>query len=222
MTDALSLWADSLPTLLAATVTVTIPLALISFVIALVLGGLVAVARFERIPVLAQIGAVYVWIFRGTPLLVQLFIVFYGLPRAGIVIDAWPVAIMTLALNAGAYTAEALRSGLKAVPRGQWEAGQSLNMTHRQILWSIVAPQAFRIAIPPLSSDFIDLVKGTSLVSSITLVDVFLRGQQLAAVTFEPLLLYVEVAFIYLMINSVLTAGQHWLEKRTSKFVEAN
>lgn len=222
MTDALSLWADSLPTLLAATVTVTIPLALISFVIALVLGGLVAVARFERIPVLAQIGAVYVWIFRGTPLLVQLFIVFYGLPRAGIVIDAWPVAIMTLALNAGAYTAEALRSGLKAVPRGQWEAGQSLNMTHRQILWSIVAPQAFRIAVPPLSSDFIDLVKGTSLVSSITLVDVFLRGQQLAAVTFEPLLLYVEVAFIYLMINSVLTAGQHWLEKRTSKFVEAN
>ncbi|WP_455952531.1 amino acid ABC transporter permease [Arcanobacterium haemolyticum] len=222
MTDALSLWADSLPTLLAATVTVTIPLALISFVIALVLGGLVAVARFERILVLAQIGAVYVWIFRGTPLLVQLFIVFYGLPRAGIVIDAWPVAIMTLALNAGAYTAEALRSGLKAVPRGQWEAGQSLNMTHRQILWSIVAPQAFRIAIPPLSSDFIDLVKGTSLVSSITLVDVFLRGQQLAAVTFEPLLLYVEVAFIYLMINSVLTAGQHWLEKRTSKFVEAN
>ncbi|SPT75986.1 L-cystine transport system permease protein tcyB [Arcanobacterium haemolyticum] len=222
MTDALSLWADSLPTLLAATVTVTIPLALISFVIALVLGGLVAVARFERIPVLAQIGAVYVWIFRGTPLLVQLFIVFYGLPRAGIVIDAWPVAIMTLALNAGAYTAEALRSGLKAVPRGQWEAGQSLNMTHRQILWSIVAPQAFRIAVPPLSSDFIDLVKGTSLVSSITLVDVFLRGQQLAAVTFEPLLLYVEVAFIYLIINSVLTAGQHWLEKRTSKFVEAN
>ncbi|ADH92866.1 amino acid ABC transporter permease [Arcanobacterium haemolyticum] len=222
MTDALSLWADSLPALLAATVTVTIPLALISFVIALVLGGLVAVVRFERILVLAQIGAVYVWIFRGTPLLVQLFIVFYGLPRAGIVIDAWPVAIMTLALNAGAYTAEALRSGLKAVPRGQWEAGQSLNMTHRQILWSIVAPQAFRIAIPPLSSDFIDLVKGTSLVSSITLVDVFLRGQQLAAVTFEPLLLYVEVAFIYLMINSVLTAGQHWLEKRTSKFVEAN
>lgn len=222
MTDALSLWADSLPTLLAATVTVTIPLALISFVIALVLGGLVAVARFERIPVFAQIGAVYVWIFRGTPLLVQLFIVFYGLPRAGIVIDAWPVAIMTLAFNAGAYTAEALRSGLKAVPRGQWEAGQSLNMTHRQILWSIVAPQAFRIAVPPLSSDFIDLVKGTSLVSSITLVDVFLRGQQLAAVTFEPLLLYVEVAFIYLMINSVLTAGQHWLEKRTSKFVEAN
>ncbi|WP_216430158.1 amino acid ABC transporter permease [Arcanobacterium phocae] len=221
MSNAIDLWIQSFPTLFAATVTVTIPLAVISFIIALILGAMVAVVRFERVVVLAQLGAIYVWIFRGTPLLVQLFIVFYGLPRAGIVLDAWPVAIMTLGLNAGAYTAEALRSGLKSVPHGQWEAGQSLNLSHRQILWSIVAPQAFRIAIPPLSSDFIDLVKGTSLVSSITLVDVFLRSQQLAAVTFEPLLLYVEVAFIYLVINSALTAGQHWLERRTSKYVEA-
>ncbi|QRV01643.1 amino acid ABC transporter permease [Arcanobacterium phocisimile] len=220
MMHAVELWVDSLPTLLAATISVTLPLAVIAFAFALIIGGLVAVVRFERIPVLAQIGAIYVWIFRGTPLLVQLFIVFYGLPRAGIVLEAWPVAIMTLSLNAGAYTAEALRAGLKAVPRGQWEAGQSLNLTHRKILWHIVAPQAFRISIPPLSSDFIDLVKGTSLVSSITLVDVFLRSQQLAAITFEPLLLYVEVAMIYLVINSVLTAGQHALEKRTSKYVE--
>lgn len=220
MDRALELWAQSLPLLLEATLKVTIPLAVISFVIAFLIGMFVAVVRFERIPALSQLGAIYVWIFRGTPLLVQLFIVFFGLGSTNIHLDAWTAAILTLSANSGAYTSEALRGGLTSVPKGQWEAGRSLNLSHIQILRSVIAPQALRISIPTLTSDFIDLVKGTSLVSSITIVELTKQGQLIAGRTLEPLLMYIEVAAIYLAISTVLTLVQQALEKRMSRFVE--
>lgn len=222
MQRAFEVWTDSFPTLLAATVQVTIPLALISFLLAFLIGLVIAIVRFENVPVLSQLGAAYVWVFRGTPLLVQLFIVFYGLGSAGIHVDAWPAAVATLSANSGAYTAEALRGGLTSVPKGQWEAGRSLNLSHTQILRHIVVPQALRISIPTLTSDFIDLVKGTSLVSSITLVDVFLQSQLIASRNFEPLLMYIQVAFIYLVLSTILTWVQMALEKRMSRFVESD
>ncbi|VEI13902.1 amino acid ABC transporter permease [Trueperella bialowiezensis] len=222
MQRAIEIWSESFPTLLSATVKVTIPLAVVSFLLAFAIGIVVAIVRFERVPVLSQLGAVYVWIFRGTPLLVQLFIVFFGLGSAGIQIDAWPAAICTLAANTGAYNAEALRGGLTSVPKGQWEAGRSLNLTHVQILRYVVVPQGFRVAIPTLTSNFIDLVKGTSLVSSITLVDVFLQAQFIASRNFEPLLMYIQVAVIYLVISTLLTWLQMALEKRTSRFIESD
>ena len=220
MAHAWELWVQSFPQLLAATIKTTIPLALISFALALVLGTLVALARFARVPVLSQLSGLYVWVFRGTPLLVQLFIVFFGLPKIGVVLDAWTAAIVTLSLNTGAYASEAIRASIVSVPHGQWEAGYTLNLTQVQVFGKVIAPQAFRIALPPLSNDFIDLIKGTSLVSTITITDLFMTGQQIASATYEPLILYVEVAAIYLLICTLLSFVQSKLEAKSSLYVQ--
>ena len=220
MERAWELWIESFPLLLGATLKVTLPLALVSFVFALILGTLTALVLHGRVPVLSQIAAFYVWVFRGTPLLVQLFIVFYGLPKVGLVLEAWTAAIVTLSLNTGAYASEAIRASISSIPIGQWEAGATLNLSHGQVLRKVIAPQAFRIALPPLGNDFIDLVKGTSLVSTITIAEVFMTGQQIASRTFEPLILYVEVAAIYLVINTLLTFVQSQLEKRSSLYIQ--
>ena len=155
-------------------------------------------------------------IFRGTPLLVQLFIVFYGLPSVGVTLDVWACATIAFSLNVGAYASESVRAAILAVPKGQVEAAASLNMSSAQIFFHIVAPQAFRIAIPPLSNSFIALVKDTSLAASITMVDMFMVAQRIAARTYEPLLLYVEVALIYLVICTVLSGIQVILERRAN------
>mgnify|MGYP002714623900 CR=1 FL=1 len=220
MDRAFELWGSSLWPLLKATLTATIPLSIVCFAIALVLGTLVALARFSRLPILAQLCAIYVWIFRGTPLLVQLFIVFYGLPKVGLTMDAWTAAIITLSLNTGAYASEAIRAAISSIPKGQWEAAATLNLSRWQTFSKVIAPQTIRIALPPLGNDFIDLVKGTSLTASITLVEVFLVGQRIAAATFEPLILYLEVAAIYLVINTLLTWLQAQLEHKFSRYVK--
>ena len=216
MERAWELWIESFPNLALATVQVTIPLSVVSFLIALLFAVITALIRNAKIPILTQICAFYVWVFRGTPLLVQLFIVYYGLPKISLTLDAWSAAIVTLSLNTGAYASEAIRSAILAIPKGQWEAAYSLNLSYSHLLWKIIAPQAFRIALPPLGNDFIDLVKGTSLVSTITITDVFMTGQQIAARTFEPLILYTEVAVIYLFICTLLTFLQGKLERSLS------
>jgi cystine transport system permease protein len=163
----------------------------------------------------------YVWVFRGTPLLVQLFLIFYGLPRLGITLDTWTAAIITLSLNTGAYVAETFRASVASIPRGQFEAARALNFTKMQTLTKVVIPQAVRIALPPLGNDLIDLVKGTALVSTISLVDLFQSGRQVAARTYEPLAMYLEVAFLYLIIVTILSWGQRYLEKRSSRYVRS-
>lgn len=219
----LELWAQSLPSLLLATVQVTIPLTLISFVLALVLGLLATAARnLSRYNPLNWLATAFVWFFRGTPLLVQLFLVFYGLPRVGITLDTWPAAIIALSLNTGAYVAETFRSAYASIPRGQFEAARTLNFTKMQTLRHVVIPQATRIALPPLGNDLIDLVKGTSLVSVISMVDLFHSGKQVAARTFEPLAMYLEVAAIYLVIFTLLSIAQRALEKRTSRYLRSS
>lgn len=219
MPDFLELWLSSLWPLLRGAITTTVPLSLISFAIALALGALTAAARLSPVWILRSIAQFYVWVFRGTPLVVQLFIVFYGLPKLGIVMEAWPAGILTLALNTGAYSSEAIRASVLSIPRGQIEAAQTLGLSGGRMVRFVVAPQALRIALPPLANDFIDLVKGTSLVYTITIVDLFLIGQQIAAATFQPLVIYVEVALIYLLIVTVLTLLQGRLENYASKYV---
>ncbi|MGP9694616.1 amino acid ABC transporter permease [Brachybacterium sp. AOP25-B2-12] len=219
MDRVLELWISSLPRMLVATAEVTIPLSLISFAIALVLAVITALTRLYGPKPLAAIAFVYVWIFRGTPMVVQLFIVFFGLPNVGIVLPAFGAAIVTLALNTGAYASEAVRASVLSIPRGQFEAAQTLNLSRWSTFTKVVSPQAFRIALPPLMNDFIDLVKGTSLVFAITIVDVFQVGRQIAAANFEPLIMYSLVALIYLAIVSVLSILQSLLEKRMSRHV---
>ncbi|GAA1748717.1 amino acid ABC transporter permease [Rothia terrae] len=222
MNRYIELWIESLPQLLEAMVKVTLPLTLIAFVLSLLIGILATVMRTRsNVNPLNWISRFYVWVFRGTPLLVQLFLIFYGLPRLGITLDTWTAAIITLSLNTGAYVAETFRASVASIPRGQFEAARTLNFTKMQTLTKVVIPQAVRIALPPLGNDLIDLVKGTALVSTISLVDLFQSGRQVAARTYEPLAMYLEVAFLYLIIVTILSWGQRYLEKRSSRYVRS-
>ncbi|WP_346745804.1 amino acid ABC transporter permease [uncultured Campylobacter sp.] len=205
--------------MLVALAKVTIPLTLISFACGLAIAIVTAIARLSGVKILRLIFGAYVWIFRGTPLLVQLFIVFYGLPAVGITLETWTAAVIAFSLNVGAYASESVRASILSVPRGQWEAAMSLGMTQAQILRRIIAPQAVRISLPPLSNTFIGLVKDTSLAASITMVDMFMVAQRIAARTFEPLLLYVLAALIYLAVCTALTWLQAKLEKSVSRYV---
>lgn len=199
----------------------TIPLTIISFAIALVIAVVVALIQCANIPVLKQIARFYIWIIRGTPLLVQLFVVFFGLPNLGILIDPFPAAIMVFALNTGAYDAETIRAAIESVPKGQLEAGYCVGMNYLQIMRRIVLPQAFRTAFPPLSNSLISLVKDTSLAANITLVEMFMATQRIVARTYEALALYLEVAFIYLMFCTILTWLQHYGEKKLNVYEQS-
>ena len=154
------------------------------------------------------------WIIRGTPLLVQLFVIFYGLPSLGIVLDAFPSAILVFSFNTGAYASETIRAAIEAVPKGQMEAGYCVGMNYIQIMRRIILPQALTTAFPPLSNSLIGLLKDTSLAASITIYDMFLASQRIAARTYETFALYLEVAVIYLIFCTVLTKLQMLCEKK--------
>jgi cystine transport system permease protein len=211
-------WGSLGPILMGA-ITGTIPLALASFFLGLLLALLVALLRLSRNPVLAAVARVYVSVIRGTPLLVQLFVIFYGLPSVGITIDPWPSAIIAFSLNVGGYAAEIIRAAILSVPKGQWEAGHTIGMSRRQSLVRIILPQAARVSVPPLSNTFISLVKDTSLASLILVTELFRQAQQVAAFSQEFMLLYLEAAVIYWIICLVLAGGQSALEKRLDRYV---
>lgn len=211
--------AESWWPLLWAAIEVTIPLTIISFIFALIIAIITAVVRTSNVKFLRWLFGIYVWIFRGTPLLVQLFIVFYGLPSIGVKLDSWTASIITLALNTGAYASESIRSAINSIDVGQWDAAESLGMSRTKTMYRIIAPQAFRVALPTLSNSLISLVKDTSLASSITLVEMFLTSQRIAARTYEPLLMYSMIALYYLVISTLLTGLQQYLETRSSRFV---
>ncbi|WP_083213535.1 MULTISPECIES: amino acid ABC transporter permease [unclassified Ensifer] len=214
----LQLMLDSLPSLLWAGLTFTIPLTLLSFIFGLMLGLATAVARlFGPAPVVA-IARFYVWVIRGTPLLVQLFVIFYGLPSAGILLDAFTAALIGFSLNVGAYTSEIIRAVISSVPRGQWEAAYSIGMSWSQAMRRTILPQATRVAVPPLSNTFISLVKDTSLAAAITVPEMFQTAQRIVATTYEPLILYILAALIYLAMSSVLSALQVRLERRFARY----
>ncbi|HEH9404073.1 TPA: amino acid ABC transporter permease [Aeromonas bestiarum] len=210
----LQLMIDSFWLLLSAGLIFTVPLTLITFVLGILLGFLVALARLYGPAPLVALVRFYVWLIRGTPLLVQLFLIFYGLPSAGIVLDAFTAAVIGFTLNIGAYSSEIIRATLAAIPKGQWEAAYSIGMNWPQVMWRVILPQAARIAVPPLSNTFISLVKDTSLAAAVTVPELFQAAQRLASVTYEPLILYVETAIIYLLFSSVLSTLQDRLERR--------
>lgn len=205
---------DSFTKILIPGIKVTIPLTLWSFLFGFVIAMALALVQIRKIPVLTQIARIYIWVFRGTPLLVQLFIIFFGLPSLGIKLDAFPAAVIAFGLNLGAYNAEVLRSAIQAVPQGQSEAAALVGMTYWQTMFHVVLPQAFPIAFPPLFNSLIGLVKDTSLASNITVIELFAKAQQIAARTYEPFALYCEAAVIYLIISTALTWLQSFLEKK--------
>jgi len=212
------LWT-SLGPIVSGAVTGTIPLALTSFVLGLAIALGVALARLSPVRVLSGAARVYISIIRGTPLLVQLFVIFYGLPSLGLLIDPWPSAIIAFALNVGGYAAEVIRAAILSVPVGQWEAGHTIGMSRPQTLRRIILPQAARVSVPPLSNTFISLVKDTSLASLILVTELFRRAQEIATFSNEFMLLYLEAALVYWIICLVLSSGQNLLEKRLDRYV---
>ncbi|WP_438350474.1 amino acid ABC transporter permease [Paenibacillus sp. FA6] len=209
---------DSLLPLLKAGVAFTIPLTLISFAIGLLLAVLTALVRISPWTIPKMIARFYVWVIRGTPLLVQLFIIFYGLPAIGIILEPLTAAIIGFSLSVGAYSSEILRAAILSIPKGQWEAAFSVGMTRGQALRRVILPQATRVSVPPLTNTFISLVKDTSLAASITYMEMFRTAQQIVATTYEPLLLYCEVGVIYLLFCSVLSTFQNYLERRLARY----
>jgi cystine transport system permease protein len=195
----------------------TMPMTVASFGVGLVIACAAAFMRLSKMAPLRKAAACYVWVFRGTPLLVQLYIVFFGLPGIGIRLGAITSAVAAFSLNVGAYCSETIRSSVLAIQKGQWEAAYSLGLTKWQTLRRVIAPQSFAIALPPLSNTFISLVKDTSLAANITIAEMFQTTQRIAARTYEPMLLYCLVALIYLAFCTVLTVLQGKLEKLLSK-----
>ena len=179
----------------------------------------VALMRLSRNRLVSAVARTYISVIRGTPLLVQLFVIFYGLPSIGITISPWPSAIIAFSLNVGGYAAEVIRAAILSVPKGQWEAGHTIGMSRHQTLVRIILPQAARVSVPPLSNTFISLVKDTSLASLILVTELFRKAQQMAAFSQEFMLLYLEAAVIYWVICLVLASGQSALEKRLDRYV---
>jgi len=219
MPSWVSLMLSSFWPLLSAGLMFTVPLTLLSFAGGLSLGFFTAVARLFAPRWLVAVVRFYVWLIRGTPLLVQLFIIFYGFPSIGIVLDAFTAALIGFVLNVGAYTSEVIRAAIESVPKGQWEASYSIGMSWTQTMRRTILPLATRVAVPPLSNSFISLVKDTSLAAAVTVPELFQAAQRIAAVTYEPLILYCETALIYLAFSSVLSVLQSRLEVRVARHV---
>ena len=197
----------------------TIPLALASFALGLAIALAVALMRLSKVRAVAWLARAYVSVIRGTPLLVQLFVIFYGLPSIGVTINPWPSAIIAFSLNVGGYAAEVIRAAILSVPKGQWEAAHMIGMSRRLALRRIILPQAARVSVPPLSNTFISLVKDTSLASLILVTEMFRRAVEIGTFSREFMIVYVEAAAIYWVICMFLSAGQSRLERRLDRYV---
>ena len=205
---------DSFPRILIPGLTMTIPLTAISFCFAMVIAVAVAMIQFAQVKVLKDVARFYIWVVRGTPLLVQLFVVFYGLTDFNIILEPFVAAVIVFSLNEGAYAAEAERGALETVPAGQMEAGCCVGMSYLQTMRRIVLPQALRTAFPSLANSLISMLKDTSLVSVIALRDVTKQAQNIVTNTYTPYVPYISLAVIYLVIVIILTKLLGILERR--------
>ena len=211
--EAFDLVVRSLP-FLAMGAVLTMKFAVASMVLGLILGLAVAIMRIGNNLALSALAQGYVSLMRGTPLLVQMFVIYYGLPDIGISLDATSAGILTLTLNAGAFLSESMRGAILGIGRGQWAASHSLGLTHIQTLRYVVCPQALRLAVPSLGNTLISLIKDTSLVSVITVTELLRSTQEIIASTFRPLPMYLAAAAIYWVLSTLLSRLQVRIEKR--------
>ena len=216
--EVMELALESFPKMFVSGLTATIPLALVSFVLAMIIAVACAMIQYARIPVVKRIVQFYIWVFRGTPMLVQLFIMYFGMQSIGIRISAVMAAVIVFSLNTGAYCAETVRGSIEGVSKGQFEAGYCCGMNYMQIMFHVVLPQAFRTAFPSLFNNLISLVKDTSLAANITVLEMFMTTERIAGRTYRFMQLYLEVALVYLIFCTVLTWVQSWGEKKLSYY----
>lgn len=214
MNNIVQLVIDSFPKIILPGLTLTLPLTAVSFSLALIIAVISAMIQFAEIKVLKQIVRGYIWIMRGTPLLIQLYVVFFGLPSVGIIIDPIPSAILVFSLNEGAYCAETIRGAMESVSKGQIEAGYCTGMSYMQIMLHIVLPQTFKTAFPALSNSLIGMVKDMSLTANIAVAEMFYRTQRIISLYYNALVFYLELAVIYLIFCTALTFLQRFVEKK--------
>ncbi|MBB1491466.1 MULTISPECIES: amino acid ABC transporter permease [unclassified Paracoccus (in: a-proteobacteria)] len=201
-------------------VPLTIGMAVASMAGALVLAAIMAVIRVLRVPVLHQVSGVFISFFRGTPLLVQLFLFYYGLPQAipaFIRIDGVTAAILGLTLHFAAYMAESLRGAITGVPRDQWEAARAVGMTEGQTMRRIILPQAARVFAPTMVNYFVDILKSTSLAFTLGVTEMMGAAQKEAAGSFRYLESFLVVACLYWIMVEALARVQGWLERRNAR-----
>ena len=207
------------PVLLKASV-VTIELTAIAVTIGLVFGLVAALFRISKIKLLNYIGSFYVWLFRGTPLLLQIFFIYYGLPKIipALTLPAFLAGAIALIINSGAYTAEIIRAAILSIDRGQYEAAKALGMTYLQTMRYVIVPQTYKRLIPPIGNEFIALLKDSSLVSTIGMVELMRAAQLKASATGRDAEIYIAALVIYLALTTVFSTIFHWLEKRLGKY----
>ena len=211
--DFAPVWGG-LPELLKGTV-VTIEVTAAAFLLSAVLGLLVGIIRLNPARrVLYGIASAYVAFIRGTPLLVQLFLLFFGLPQFGILLPAWLCGVIGLGIYSGSYVSEVVRGAIQSIDRGQMEAARSLGMSYREAMWEVVLPQAFRRMLPPLGNETIALIKNSALVSLLTIDDVMREGQRIISTSFRALEVYLAVALIYFILTNAATWILRQIEKR--------
>ncbi len=196
---------------------ITLEISILSLLLGIAFGLVAALCKLGRNPILRGIASFYIWLIRSTPLLVQLFIIYFGFPQLGIDLGPFLSGVLGLGLNVGAYNAETIRGGIVSIPLGQTEAARSLAMSSSLAMRRIILPQALRIIIPPLGNNFIILIKDTSLVSTITLVELTLTAQRFIGSTYKPFEMYLMAAVLYAAMTTTASILLAKLEKRTNK-----
>ncbi len=206
----------AIPLLLKGALT-TVEFTVVSALFGMVIGLVVALARISRNPILRAVSTAYVEFFRGTPLLVQIFIIYYGLPTLfgdAANMPEFVAGVLALSINSGAYTSEIFRAGIQSISRGQMEAGRSLGLSYAQTMWFVIIPQAFRVVVPPLGNELIALLKDSSLVSIIAVTDLMRAGREITGTTVRPFETYTLVALLYLCMTLPLTLLVRAAERR--------
>ncbi len=192
----------------------TVRISFLALALGLVLAGLGAAARLSRHPVLVAIGAAYVSVFRGTPALIQLFVLYFGGPQVGINLDPFAAGVIGLGVNIGAYMTETIRGALLSVDRGQAEAARSLGLSRFQAVRKVVLPQAARLMIRPLGVNAIALIKGSALVSAISVVELTYTAQRYIGSTYKPFEMFAIAAALYLLVIHATARAIAWVDGR--------
>lgn len=204
---------EYLPLLLRGAL-VTLELTALGVLFGLVLGVIFALARLSHFWLFSTVGRLYTWIIRGTPLLVQILIIYVGLPAIGITLPPFPAAVIALSINSGAYITEIIRAGIQSIEVGQMEAALSVGMTYNKAMRRIIFPQAYRRLLPPLVNEFVALLKDSSLVSVISMEELLRRGQEIYTANYQQMQTLVLVGILYLIMTSIFVFVANRLEKR--------
>lgn len=192
-------------------------LSLLAIVVSWAFGLLAALGKASRFAVLRQISNFYIWFIRGTPTLIQIFIVYFGFPQFGIRLSPFVAGVVALGFNGGAYIAEIVRAGLISIPKGQMESAQALGMSRLHMMTRIILPQVFRVILPPVTNEAITMVKNTSLLSTITVVELTLYSQTIIATTFRPFEFYIATAVIYLLMTTIISQAAGHMERHYAR-----